>query len=51
MTLTETQLALMLEMQESMNVKVKPNWIAQGHNWHRTMMIEAGEAIEYHGWK
>ena len=30
MTLTETQLAIMLEMQESMNVKATPNWIAQG---------------------
>ena len=41
----------MLELQESMNSKVNPNWIAAKNNWFRAIQVEAVEAIEHHGWK
>ncbi len=50
-TLTETQLVSMLEMQDGMNKKVNPNWVAANNNWHRAIQVEAVEAIEHHGWK
>lgn len=51
MTLTESQLASMLEMQDAMNSKVNPDWIAAKNNWHRAIQVEGVEAIEHHGWK
>ena len=50
-TLTETQLTSMLEMQDDMNSKVNPDWVAANNNWHRAIQVEAVEAIEHHGWK
>ncbi|HEX5339092.1 MAG TPA: dUTP diphosphatase [Gallionella sp.] len=50
-TLTETQLASMLKMQDGMNSKVNPDWVAANNNWHRAIQVEAVEAIEHHGWK
>jgi dimeric dUTPase (all-alpha-NTP-PPase superfamily) len=50
-TLTETQLVSMLEMQDGMNKKVNPDWVAANNNWHRAIQVEAVEAIEHHGWK
>ena len=50
-TLTETQLTSMLEMQDGMNSKVNPDWVAANNNWHRAIQVEAVEAIEHHGWK
>ena len=49
--MTPMQLASMLDMQDSMNTKVNPNWIAANNNWHRAICVEAVEAIEHHGWK
>lgn len=51
MTLTESQLTSMLELQDAMNSKVNPDWIAAGNNWHRAIQVEGVEAIEHHGWK
>ncbi len=51
MTLSENQLQTMLELQEGMNNKVNPKWIAANNNWHRAIQVEAVEAIEHHGWK
>ena len=45
------QLITMLEMQESMNRKVHPDWIGQRFAWHRALWIECGELIEHHGYK
>lgn len=50
-TLTETQLTSMLEMQDGMNSRVNPDWVAANNNWHRAIQVEAVEAIEHHGWK
>ncbi|MBI3223119.1 MAG: dUTP diphosphatase [Nitrosomonadales bacterium] len=51
MKLTETQLEAMLNMQDGMNRKVNPDWVAARNNWHRAIQVEAVEAIEHHGWK
>ncbi len=51
MTITETQLLAMLELQDGMNSKVNPAWVAANNNWHRAIQVEGVEAIEHHGWK
>lgn len=51
MTLSETQLITMLELQDGMNSKVNPAWVAANNNWHRAIQVEGVEAIEHHGWK
>ena len=51
MALTETQLESMLKLQDGMNSKVNPDWIAAKNNWHRAIQVEGVEAIEHHGWK
>jgi dimeric dUTPase (all-alpha-NTP-PPase superfamily) len=38
-------------MQDGMNKKVNPDWVAANNNWHRAIQVEAVEAIEHHGWK
>ncbi|MDP5030221.1 MAG: dUTP diphosphatase [Paraglaciecola sp.] len=49
--LTPTQLATMLALQNSMNIKVNPNWLTAGYAYLRAAMIESVEGIEHHGWK
>jgi len=51
MALTETQRESMLKLQDGMNSKVNPDWIAAKNNWHRAIQVEGVEAIEHHGWK
>jgi dimeric dUTPase (all-alpha-NTP-PPase superfamily) len=51
MTITESQLITMLELQDGMNSKVNPDWVAANNNWHRAIQVEGVEAIEHHGWK
>jgi len=51
MTITETQLHSMLELQDAMNSRVNPEWVAANNNWHRAIQVEGVEAIEHHGWK
>ena len=41
----------MLELQDGMNSKVNPKWIAANNNWYRAIQVEGAEAIEHHGWK
>ena len=45
------QLTTMLEMQDRMNRKVHPDWIAQNFAWYRALWIECGELVEHHGYK
>jgi len=45
------QLTTMLEMQDRMNRKVHPDWIAQDFAWYRALWIECGELVEHHGYK
>ncbi|MFA6972016.1 MAG: dUTP diphosphatase [Gallionella sp.] len=51
MTITKTQLISMLELQDGMNSRVNPDWVAANNNWHRAIQVEGVEAIEHHGWK
>lgn len=51
MTISEIQLVSMLELQDGMNSKVNPGWVAANNNWHRAIQVEGVEAIEHHGWK
>lgn len=51
MTISESQLITMLELQDGMNNKVNPAWVAANNNWHRAIQVEGVEAIEHHGWK
>lgn len=41
----------MLEMQDRMNQKVHPDWIAQQFDWYRAIWIECGELVEHYGYK
>lgn len=45
------QLTTMLEMQDRMNRRVHPDWIAQDFAWYRALWIECGELIEHYGYK
>ncbi len=51
MTISESQLVAMLQLQDAMNSKVNPEWVAAHNNWHRAIQVEGVEAIEHHGWK
>ncbi|MER2493770.1 dUTP diphosphatase [Catenovulum sediminis] len=49
--LTSPQAATMLALQDKMNAKVNPDWVAVKSPFLRAVVIEAAEAIEHHGWK
>lgn len=49
--LNQTQLAIMLDLQNKMNSKVNEGWLNAGYAYLRAAMIESVEAIEHHGWK
>ena len=41
----------MLELQDSMNSKVNPDWRNAGNEWYRAIWIEASEMLDHYGWK
>ncbi len=41
----------MLELQDSMNAKVNPDWRNAGNEWYRAIWMEASEMLEHYGWK
>lgn len=45
------KLLTMLTMQDSMNKKVHPQWIAQQFAWYRAAWIECGELMDHQGYK
>ena len=45
------QIKVMLELQDSMNTKVHPDWRNQGFEWYRAIWIECGELLDHYGWK
>ena len=49
--LLENQAATMLDLQDKMNAKVNPDWLAVKSPFLRAVVIEGAEAIEHHGWK
>ena len=45
------QISTMLELQDSMNSKVKEDWREQNFEWYRAIQIECAELLDHHGWK
>ena len=45
------QVLTMLSMQDSMNRKVHPQWIAQQFEWYRAVWIECAELMDHYGYK
>ena len=45
------KLTIMLNLQNTMNLKVHPQWQTQGFKWTRAIMVEGVEALEHYGWK
>ncbi len=45
------QVLTMLSMQDSMNQKVHPQWIAQQFEWYRAVWIECAELMDHYGYK
>ena len=41
----------MLELQDSMNSKVNPDWRNAGNEWYRAIWMESSEMLEHYGWK
>lgn len=42
----------MLDMQDSMNSMINPQWVSAGYAWHRATYVEAVELLEHLGnWK
>lgn len=41
----------MLNLQDRMNAKVHPAWVAQGFAWYRAIWIECAELMEHYGYK
>ena len=48
---TEGMLRAMLELQDSMNRKINPDWLAAGYPFLRAVLVEAVEALDHYGWK
>ena len=44
-------LLTMLDMQDRMNTRVHPHWIAQGFEWYRAVWLECGELMDHYGYK
>ncbi|MEE4660396.1 MAG: dUTP diphosphatase [Halieaceae bacterium] len=51
MSIPRHSLITMLGMQHRMNMRVHPEWEAQGFAWYRAIWIEAGELIDHYGYK
>jgi dimeric dUTPase (all-alpha-NTP-PPase superfamily) len=49
--LSLSQIKTLVNLQNDMNSKVDPNWIAANNAWFRAIHVESVEAIEHHGWK
>jgi dimeric dUTPase (all-alpha-NTP-PPase superfamily) len=45
------QISAMLELQDSMNSKVRDDWREQNFEWYRAIWIECAELLDHHGWK
>ena len=45
------QILGMLELQDSMNRKVHPDWRNQGYQWYRAIWVECAELMDHYGWK
>ena len=45
------QFKSMLQLQDSMNTKVHPEWQQQGFAFYRALWLECGELVEHYGYK
>ncbi len=45
------KIKIMMEMQDSMNRHVNPEWRQQGFAWYRAIWTECAELMEHYGWK
>ncbi len=41
----------MLELQDTINQRVHPQWRTQGHQWYRAIWVECAELMDHYGWK
>lgn len=41
----------MLNLQDSMNSKVNPDWRNAGYEWYRAIWVECAELMDHYGWK
>ncbi len=41
----------MLQLQDSMNIKVHEDWRNQGYEWYRAIWVECAELMDHYGWK
>ncbi len=47
----QTQIQIMLDLQEAMNSRVNDDWRQQGFEWYRAIWIECAELMDHYGWK
>jgi dimeric dUTPase (all-alpha-NTP-PPase superfamily) len=47
----QTQLLIMLKMQDAMNARVNPDWRKAGNAWYRAIWTECAEMLDHYGWK
>ena len=50
-TIKTSQLLIMLQLQGELNAVINPNWLKADYPFLRAAFVEAGEALEHHGWK
>src|SRR3981081_578635 len=48
---SEGMLRAMLELQDSMNRKINPDWMSAGYPFLRAVLVEAVEGLEHYGWE
>jgi dimeric dUTPase (all-alpha-NTP-PPase superfamily) len=47
----QTQIQVMLDLQNAMNTRVHSDWRQQGFEWYRAIWIECAELMDHYGWK
>ncbi len=47
----QQKIQIMLDLQDSMNSKVNPDWRTKNFEWYRAIWIECAEMLDHYGWK
>lgn len=47
----QTQLKVMMELQDAMNTRVNEDWRQKNFEWYRAIWIECAELLDHYGWK
>ena len=47
----QQKIQVMLDLQDSMNTKVNPDWRNKNFEWYRAIWIECAEMLDHYGWK